>query len=83
WLASSYPQVRDLGILRLVRDVMQVPGLVTFDNTGRLIRIAFNTLDPLATKLANAWQPVLAPLGITITLADLQVIVNNPSVKMH
>lgn len=83
WLASGYPQVRDLGILRLVRDVMQVPGLVTFDCTGRLIQVAFNALDPLATELVKAWQPVLAPLGITVTQAELQVMVNNSAVKTH
>ena len=82
WLAEGYPQVRDLGILRLVRDVLQVPGLVTFDATDRLIQVEFNALDPWATELANAWQPVLAPLGITVTLTELQ-IVNEPSVKTH
>jgi len=82
WLAEGYPQVRDLGILRLVRDILQVPGLVTFDATDQLIQAEFNALDPWATELANAWQPVLAPLGITVTLAELQ-IVNEPAVKTH
>ncbi len=82
WLAEGYPQVHALGILRLVRDILQVPGLVTFDATDRLIQVEFNALDPWATELANAWQPVLAPLGITVTLAELQ-IVNEPSLKMH
>jgi hypothetical protein len=82
WLAEGYPQMRDLGILRLVRDVLQVPGLVTFDTTGRLKQIGFNALDPWATELAKAWQPVLAPLGITVTLAELQ-IVNELSLKTH
>jgi hypothetical protein len=83
WLASGYPQVRDLGILRLVRDIMQVPGLVAFDYTGRPTRVAFNALDPLAAELVNAWQPVLAPLGITSALTELQVIVNNLKLKTH
>jgi hypothetical protein len=74
WLAPAYPQVRDLGILRLIRDVMQVPGLVTFDCTGQPVQVAFNALDPLATKLADAWRPVLMPLGITVALTDLQIM---------
>lgn len=82
WLAEGSSQVRNLGILRLVRDVLQVPGLVTFDATDRLIQVEFNALDPWATELANAWQLVLASLGITVTLAKLQ-IVNEPSVEMH
>jgi hypothetical protein len=83
WLASGYPQVRHLGVLRLVRDILQVPGLVTFDRENQPIQIAFNALDPLATELVAAWKPVLAPLGVTITLTGLQVIVNNPALKMH
>jgi hypothetical protein len=82
WLAEGSSQVRTLGILRLVRDVLQVPGLVTFDATDRLIQVEFNALDPWATELANAWQLVLASLGITVTLAKMQ-IVNEPSVEMH
>lgn len=74
WLASGYPQVRDLGILRLVRDVMQVSGLVTFDHTHEPSQVAFNTLDPLAIELVNAWRPVLAPLGITIALTELELL---------
>jgi hypothetical protein len=64
WLASGYPQVRHLGVLRLVRDILQVPGLVTFDQENQPIQIAFNTLDPLATELVAAWKPVLTPLGV-------------------
>jgi hypothetical protein len=71
WLAPVYPQVRGLGILRLVRDVMQVSGLVTFDEVGRLTCIAFNALDPLGPELAAAWQPVLVPCGVTVTLTEL------------
>jgi hypothetical protein len=74
WLASGYPQVRDLGILRLVRDVMQVSGLVTFDHTHEPSQVAFNALDPLAIELVNAWRPVLAPLGITIALTELELL---------
>jgi len=73
WLAQGYPQVRDLGILRLVQDILQVPGRVTFDATGRLIQVQFNVLDPLATEMANGWQPVLSSLGIAVTLAELKL----------
>ena len=71
WLAPAYPQVCEFGILRLVRDVMQVPGLVTFDEANQPIHIGFNALDPLGPELAAAWQSVLAPHGITVDLAEL------------
>ena len=74
WLAPGWPQVCDLGLLRLVRDVLQVPGLVTFDPTGRVIEVRFNASDPWANRLLHAWQPVLSPLGISIGLAKMQIV---------
>jgi hypothetical protein len=71
WLAPAFPQVAEFGILRLVRDVLQVPGLVTFDEANRLIHIAFNALDPLGSELATAWRPVLDLCGISIGLTEL------------
>jgi hypothetical protein len=53
---------------------MQVSGLVTFDHTDRPSQVAFNALDPSAIELANAWQPALTPLGITITLTKLELL---------
>ena len=73
WLDPGYPQVCDRGILRLIRDMLHVPGLVTFDETGRLTQIAFNELDPLAAELTNAWQSVLVPLGVIVGLRELQL----------
>jgi hypothetical protein len=82
WLAVAWPRVRDLGLLRLIRDVLQVPGLVTFDPTGRLMAVKFNASDPWATELMKAWRPVLSPLGITVGLANMQ-IVNEQLLKPH
>jgi hypothetical protein len=53
---------------------MPVSGLVTFDPTDRPSQVAFNALDPLAIELVNAWQPASAPLGITITLTELELL---------
>jgi hypothetical protein len=74
WLAMGWPHIRDLGLLRLVRDVLQVPGLVTFDSTGRVVAVRFNASDPWATELMNAWRLVLSPLDITVGLAKMQIV---------
>jgi hypothetical protein len=79
WLSQSCDEVQDFGILRLARDILQVPGLITFDETGRLVQIAFNSLDPLAPKLLTAWQSLLAPVDVVVTLAEPR-IVNVPMV---
>jgi hypothetical protein len=52
WLAAGCPDLAALGILRLVRDLLGVPGQVTFDTHGTLREIAFNRLDPMAGKVA-------------------------------
>lgn len=74
WLTPGFPAIQGWGILRLVRDVLQLPGLVVFDAAGCLKQVQFNALDPWATQLANAWQPLLAPLGIAVSLTELQIV---------
>lgn len=70
WLAAGCPDLATLGILRLVRDVLGVPGQVTFDPHGMLREVAFNRLDPLAGKVVAGFAPILAPLGIAVVLVE-------------
>jgi hypothetical protein len=58
----------------MVRDVLQVPSLVTFDATGQVVEVRFNASDPWAIELVNAWRPVLNPLGVTVGLAKMQLV---------
>jgi len=74
WLSEGYPDVQDLGILRLVRDVLQVSGFAACDADGRLVQVAFNSLDPLTPKLIAAWQALLAPLDIVVTLTEPRIV---------
>jgi len=74
WLSQDCAEVQDFGILRLARDIMELPGLITFDETGRLVQVTFNSLDPLAAKLLAAWQSLLAPLGVVVTLAEPRIV---------
>ena len=74
WLSPSYPDVQCLGILRLVRDVLQVTGFAAFDPDGRLVQVAFNSLDPLAPTLIEAWQSLLAPLDVVVILTEPRIV---------
>ncbi|MFN8482685.1 MAG: transposase [Anaerolineae bacterium] len=76
WLAEGWAACRDLGLLRLVRDVLTVPGYVTLDATGRLLAIHFNALDPCASSFVQAWQPLLRPHAIDVGLAPLSIVIN-------
>jgi hypothetical protein len=71
WLSAGCPDLVTLGILRLVRDVLGMPGQVTFDCHSQPSQITFNRLDPMADQVAAGFCPLLAPLGIAVTLADL------------
>lgn len=70
WLAAGCPDLATLGILRLIRDVLGIPGQVTFDADGRLRQVAFNRLDPMATQAVAGFEPLLAPFGINVILVE-------------
>jgi hypothetical protein len=82
WLADGWPLARDFGLLRLVRDVLTLPGWVTVDGTGRVSRIDFNAAHPWAARLCHAWRPLLAPHGIAIDVAPLSIVINDPTLSL-
>lgn len=78
WLAEGWPTSHDLGLLRLVRDVLTLPGCVTLDAADHVVAIHFNALDPWASSLIQAWQPLLQPYGVDVGLAPLSIVLNDP-----
>jgi len=70
WLSAACPDLAALGMLRLVRDVLGMPGHISFDARGTLREISFNRLDPLAAPVASGFRDLLTPLGVAVTLAD-------------
>jgi hypothetical protein len=55
-------------MLRMVRDVFHVSGLVLFDRRGQVFGIVLNKDDPLASALFNSLHDLLSPLHISLHL---------------
>jgi len=71
WLAPAYARLQGFGILRMVRDVFQVSGLVVFQGEDHLCQIILNELDPLANGLCSGLRVLLAPLQVSVNLDEI------------
>ena len=67
WLQPACQRLAQWGILRWVRDVLRMNGLIGLDAAAHVIRITLSQADPFAHELCN---------GLTILLADTQVAVS-------
>jgi hypothetical protein len=68
WLTS--PQIQRCGILRMVRDVFPVSGLLRFDACGSVVAIVLNQEACLARSFLRPLQALLAPLHIVVSLGE-------------
>ncbi len=64
---DSLPAVRGWGILRLVRDVLAIPGKIELDAQGYLVQITLNQAHPLAAVFVQAFAPLLADSKVLLT----------------
>lgn len=71
WLAPHAPKVAPLGLLRLVRDVFHMNGVIVFDPTARLVQIILNQVDPFARDLSAGLTALLAQEHVCITLGEI------------
>jgi hypothetical protein len=69
WL--SCPQIHHYGILRMVRDVFHISGLLCFDASGAVVEIVLNEQASLAHALMQPLQTLLAPLGVVVHLGEM------------
>src|SRR5256886_1629214 len=61
WLTS--PQISHLGILRMVRDVFHVSGLLRFDTSGSVVEIVLNQEARLACSFIRPFPAVITPFS--------------------
>jgi hypothetical protein len=71
WLVQQGAKIEHLGILRLVRDVFHLAGLIHFRRDGRIKRITLQQTDPFASSLCAGLQPLLAPLHVDVNLGQI------------
>ena len=70
WLAPYSPKIAKLGLLRLVRDALQVSGLIVFSPAASIQKIILNSADPLAKELQAGLAALLAQEPITVILGE-------------
>ena len=70
WLAATCSRVAKWGLLRWVRDVLQVNGLIVF-HTATVVQIVLNKGDPLAKELCSGLADLLAPEQVAVILGEI------------
>jgi hypothetical protein len=69
WLSSQ--KIQHYGILRMVRDVFHVSGLLCFDASGSVVEVVLNQEACLARSFIRPLQTLLAPLQIVVNLGEI------------
>jgi len=70
WLTPHWPTIARFGMLRLVRDVFHMNGLILLDHKAQVFQIILNQADPLARKLCSGFAALLAQEQLAITLGE-------------
>jgi hypothetical protein len=71
WLRAHCPRVAQFGMLRLVRDVCHMNGMIIFDHLDRVRHIILNQADPLAQELCAGLRALLAQEQVAVTLGEI------------
>jgi len=68
WLCEESPQLIRYGVLRFVRDLLSISGLIEMDQRNRVKRIVLNRSASFARGLLNALRALLLPEQVVIIL---------------
>ena len=71
WLAPFCPKIANFGLLRLVRDALQVSGVVVFNREAVMQQIILNKADPLAKELQAGFAALLAHEHVAVILGEI------------
>jgi len=68
WLSCH--KIQHYGLLRMVRDVFHVSGLLRFDASGSVVEIVLNQEACLARSFIRPLRELLTPLYIVVNLGE-------------
>jgi hypothetical protein len=68
WLAPRCLKIAQFGLLRLVRDVFRMNGIVIQDQEAHIIKIIFNQADPYPRELQSGFAALFAQQHLAIIL---------------
>jgi len=71
WLATGCAKIVRWGLLRMVRDVFRMLGIIKFDHTHRIVQIIIRQTDPLAKPLSVSLATILAQQQVTVILGEI------------
>jgi hypothetical protein len=72
WLSELAPQLSHYGVLRLVRDLLHVSGMVEFnERRNKVKRIVLNRAAPLVRGLLAALRELLLPQKVVLILREI------------
>ena len=69
WLTTETPALKQIGFVRLMRDVFTTTGRLLFDAAGRLIEIRLNDADTLVKPWLHGLSKLLEPEHVAVNLA--------------
>jgi hypothetical protein len=69
-LLDTHPSAQHLRILRLVRDVLTIPGKIELDAQGHLRSITLNQRCPFAAAVVQAFSALLIVNGLLLNMTD-------------
>jgi hypothetical protein len=71
WFTPHWHKVAHWGILRLVRDVFHVNGIIQLDHRARIKQIILNQRDPLARHVSECLAAILAKEQVNVILGEI------------
>ena len=69
-LAPFCPKIAKFGLLRLVRDALQMSGVIIFNLEAVIQHVILNAADPLAKELQAGFAALLAQEHVTVILGE-------------
>ena len=71
WLAPLCPKIARFGMLRMVRDVLHIFGIVSFDEHTNIRKIVLNSADPFASHIQTGLASILALDHVAVCLGEI------------
>jgi hypothetical protein len=71
WLSPFCPKIAKFGMLRMVRDVLHITGIVTLDEQRNITKIILNSADPFAKYTQAGLASILALEHVAVCLGEI------------
>ena len=68
WLTAEKPELKQIGFVRLMRDVFTTTGELVFDQLGQLVEIQLNAADTLVRPWIQDLSALLSSEHIAVNL---------------